>query len=219
MLIVTEGTRLKQIKNQSNKITDTVFDFQPYQPQAVHVTRENKIIVGVCDDSDTSLVLLFVMNHEGNQERVYGEDKTKNISFTAISRITDTSNGNIFLVDTTDITEFYGNVKVLGMDTIINTYSGNSVINTEFKPFTPISLATTPTDNVIIADIDSNVLHILNSSGELITYINTFEKGIDGPHSICLAMAGQFCILYIGTSTNIGSKDKSKLYKLSIVGI
>ncbi|VDH92215.1 Hypothetical predicted protein [Mytilus galloprovincialis] len=217
LLIVTEGSRLKEIKNQASKITDSAFNFPSGTPMAVYVTRKNKIIVGVCEHSnDTCLV--YVMNPEGNQERVYGEDKTKDISFTDITSITDTSNDNIFVIDTEDIL-FYGCIKVLGMNNVINTYSGLSAINTEDNPFTPLDLATTPADNVIVADMNNSVLHFLNASGELITYINTVDKGIEFPKAICLAMAGQFCVLYIGTSVVPDGRDKGKLYKLSITGI
>ncbi|VDI07045.1 Hypothetical predicted protein [Mytilus galloprovincialis] len=218
LLIVTEATRLKQIKSQASKITDTIFDFEPYEPVIIHVTRKYKIIVGVLNTWDNTY-LVFVMNPEGNKERVYGDDPTKDVSFTQTLSITDTSNDNIFVIDTTNDEEFYGNVKVLGVDDIINTYSGHSAINTEHAPFTPSCLSTTPADNVIIADTNRNALHILNASGELITYIRTADRGITFPRSLCIAMAGQFCILYIGTSVGRTSKDNGKLYKLNITGI
>lgn len=220
LLIITDGATIKQIKNQANKITDSAYAIsQPYQPMVVHVTRKYKVIVGVFDERYDHTSLILVMNLEGDRERVYGDDQAKNISFNLPSKITDTNIDNIFVIDTINTDTFEGTVKVLGLDNIINTYSGHSVINTKSKPFTPTSLATSPADNVIIADIDSNVLHILNASGELMTYISTLDRGIDGPFSICLTMAGQFCILYIGTSANVGGKDKGKLYKLNIVGI
>ncbi|VDI70681.1 Hypothetical predicted protein [Mytilus galloprovincialis] len=205
LLIITEGSRPKQIKNQASEITDTVFDFEPYELLAVHVTSTYKVILGVWDERDNTC-LVWVMNHAGNQERSYGKDKTKQNSF------------NIFVIDT-DNEKLNGSVKVIGLENIINIYSGQPVINTEEMPFTPTDLATTPADNVIIVDEDVCVLHVLNASGELITQINTEDKGIIFPNSICLTTAGQFCILCTGYTTEEGIENKGNLYKLNITGI
>lgn len=217
LLIVTKGSRLKQIKNRESKITDTGFDFEPYELLAVHVTSKYKVILGVWDERDNTC-LVWVMNHAGKQERAYGKNETKNISFNKVLRITDTSNDNIFVIDT-DNEKLNGSIIVLGLDNIINTYAGQPVINTEELPFTPTDLATTPADNVIIVDENICVLHVLNASGELITYINTEDKGILFPNSICLTMAGQFCILCQATTSKEGIEHKGKLYKLNITGI
>lgn len=47
LLIATdEGRILKQIKSGSNKIIDTVYNVDPYQPSSIYVTRINRVIVG-----------------------------------------------------------------------------------------------------------------------------------------------------------------------------
>ncbi|VDI08902.1 Hypothetical predicted protein [Mytilus galloprovincialis] len=157
------------------------------------------------------------MDQEGNHDKVYGEDRTKGISLTFPYRITCTINENICVADI--LNNQYGRVVMLGKDDMINTYSGHPVINTEDKPFTPTGLTTTPADNAIVADAENYALHILNSSGNLITYISTKDKGIlQNPYSIGHTMAGHFFMLYLGTSCQLGSIDNGKLYKLNLTG-
>ncbi|VDI63346.1 Hypothetical predicted protein [Mytilus galloprovincialis] len=213
LLIATRGSILKQIKSGTNKIIDTVFDLGSGLPSSIHVTRKNKVIVGTYVTEEKSTVV--VMNHEGNCENVYGEDQTKGVSFSSTTNITSTSNDHIFVVEEL-IGNTEGRVFVLGQGNLITIYSGHSVINTVDIPFKPCDLTTTPADNVIVVDFNSNTLHILNSSGQLMTYISTGDKGILTPISIGLAMAGNVCMLYIGCPES-ESKD-AKLYKLNMIG-
>ncbi|VDH94621.1 Hypothetical predicted protein [Mytilus galloprovincialis] len=75
--------------------------------------------------------------------------------------------------------------------------SGDTEINKK-KPFRPEGIVTTQRDNVIVADIDTSTLHILNNSGELIKHIKTTDNGITYPNSLAFSQTGQ---LYIGCST------------------
>lgn len=216
LLIATYGQDLlKQIRNGTNKVVDTVYKVDPYHPVYIYVTSKNKVIVGAMTDTDDK-GMVIVMDLEGNHEKVYGEDQTKGISFTLPFRISESNNGNIFVVDIMNY-ENEGRVVVLGHEHIIQTYCGHSVINTENKTFTPSDLTTTPAGNVIVVDIFRYTLHILNSTGNLISYISTKDKGIvQNPFSIGLTMAGHFCMLYLGTYSPVGSKGK--LYKLNLTG-
>lgn len=142
----------------------------PYQQTSIHVTRQNKVIVGACNYTEVK-GLVIVMDQEGNHDKVYGEDRTKGISLTFPFRITSTNNENICVADI--MNNQCGRVVMLGKEDMIYTYSGHPVINTEDKPFTPTGLTTTHADNAIVADAENYALHILNSSSNLITYIST----------------------------------------------
>lgn len=154
------------------------------------------------------------MDHEGNREKVYWEENTNDISFTWPWKITVTYNDNIYVADVRNDKK-EGRVVVLGHDNIINTYLGYPLVNIENVQLTPTDLTTTSADNVIVVDMNTCPLHILDYSGKLLTYISIRDRGIvQNPFSIGLATAGQFNILYIGTTLKEGSKDKAKLYKL-----
>lgn len=214
LLLATDGPILKQIKNGTHEVVNTVYDLHSYQPISIYVTRNNKVVVGA---SNSHKQVVIVLDNKGNPEKVYGDDQTKYISFTCPCRITGTSNNNIFVIDSTG-DEYEGRVVLLGQKDISHTYSGNSIINTNI-PFAPSDITATPSDNVIVVDSDSSTLHVLNPSGQLLTYISLKDKGIpQDPFSIELAMTRHFCMLYIGTVTDKRSKDKAKLYKFSLKG-
>lgn len=139
------------------------------------------------------------MDYDGKREKVYDKGQTR--------KITATSNCNVFVADYTTKNE--RRVVVLEHKDIINTYSGHFDINTENSPFKSYDLATTLSDNVVVPD-GRNTLHILNFSGQLVTYINTEYKEITFPYSIGLAMEGQSCMMYIGTP--------DKICKLNLIG-
>ncbi|XP_071177828.1 uncharacterized protein [Mytilus edulis] len=199
LLIANGEPKLKQIKSGTNKVVDTVYDVP--EPSSIHVTRHNKIVVGIPGGK------VIVMDHDGNRDKVYGNGHHKDTLFYPW-KITSTSNDNIFVVDY-NTTENERRVVVLGHKDIINTYSGHAAINIEDNPFTPYDLTTTPSDNVIVVD-GRNTLHILNSFGYLVTFINTEDKGITYPFSIGLAKEEKSCMLYIGTF--------GKIYKLNLIG-
>ncbi|VDH99054.1 Hypothetical predicted protein [Mytilus galloprovincialis] len=172
-------------------------------------------MVGVFVTEEKCMVI--IMDDKGNHQKLYGEGSSS-ISFCYTYKITSTIDGHIFVID--QINDYFeGRVVVLGQEDTINTYCGSPPINTENTPFTPSDLTTTPADNVIVVDADNYALHILNSPGNLVTYIST--KGIviaQYPFSLGLTMVGQFCMLYLGTTTKDGSKDKAKLYKMNLIG-
>ncbi|XP_063397238.1 uncharacterized protein LOC134681527 [Mytilus trossulus] len=200
LLIADDESKLKLIKSGTNKVVDSVYDLDPSYPVAIHVTRKNKIIVG------TGGGKVVVMDKNGKHEKVYEKGSTKD-TLVYPWQITATSNDDIFIVDYK--TENNKRVVVLGRENIINTYFGHSVINTEDRPFYPHDLTTTPSDNVIVAD-GCNFLHILNSFGYLVTYVNIEDKGVRFPYCIGLATEEQSCMLYIGTF--------EKIHKLNLIG-
>lgn len=214
LIMVTDGSKLIQIKSGTKKVVDTVYNVEPYEPVSIHVTKKYKVIVGVSLGTEKGKVI--VMDQEGNREKVYGEDHTKRISMIYPNKITATSNDNIFVIDDVkDETKEIKRVVVLANEDTINTYCGHSFTNTEDNPFNPYDLTTTPSDYVIVLDLE-DTLHILNSSGQLMTYINTEDKGLSLPCSMGLAMEDQSCILYIGTFEDEG-KD-AKIYKFNLRG-
>lgn len=156
------------------------------------------------------------MDNKGSQESIYRGDQTNSIFFTYPWKINSTNN-HIFVTDHKE-NECEGKVVMCDNDDIINTYSGYSAIKTEFRPFTPIDLTTTPTDNGIVVDMYSSTLHILNFSGQLLRCISTKDKGIAHPYSIRLAREGFLYMLYIGTTTIDERTDKAILYKLKLIG-
>ncbi|VDH94623.1 Hypothetical predicted protein [Mytilus galloprovincialis] len=194
LLAVSDKSRLQMLSSTTSKVTDSVYDINPYRPIAVHVTSGGRVIVGGGNEEGRRAVL--VLNKNGDHEAVYEHDQHKQHIFNFPRNITTTSNGNIHVVDY-DPDEDSGKVVVLGpRGDVTNIYKGDTEINKK-KPFRPKGIVTTPRDNVIVADTDTDTFHILNNSGHLITYIKTTDNGIKGAYSFAFAPMGQ---LYIGCS-------------------
>ncbi|XP_052098620.1 uncharacterized protein LOC127733298 [Mytilus californianus] len=216
LLAVSDKSKLQMISSTTGKVTDTVYDINPFIPGAIHITSGGQVIVGGYNDER---VAVFVINKNGDHEAVYEHDHHKQPIFSYPCSITTTSNGNIQVADydpnDLGLNEDSGKLVVLGKARdVINIYKGDSEINKE-EPFRPAGIVTTPRDNVIVVDVDTNTLHILNNSGQLITYINTTDHGM-GPNSLSLTPTGQF---YIGTTLPEDTTAKeAKLYKVNISG-
>ncbi|VDI02209.1 Hypothetical predicted protein [Mytilus galloprovincialis] len=123
--------------------------------------------------------------------------------------------GNIHVVD--EVSD-HGRqrVVVLGQGgDIINIYTGDTEINKDI-PFIPADIATTPRDNVILDDVMTDTLHILNNAGLLMTYYKTSDINIMFPLSLAFSPTGQ---LYIGCSKSAGRTTKNaKIYEVTISG-
>ncbi|XP_076104199.1 uncharacterized protein LOC143072915 [Mytilus galloprovincialis] len=214
-LIKVKGkTRLKMIRSSTGKVTDSVYEIHPFLPSAIHITSGGQVIVGG-EDYDNRRRAVFVLNKNGDHEAVYEHDKHNQPIFSYPCSITTTSNSNIHVADC-DSDEDSGRVVVLGQaGDVINIYDGDTDINKK-KPFRPSAVVTTPRDNVIVVDPDTGTLHIMNNSGQLITYIKTTDHGIEGAGSLAFSPTGQ---LYIGCSRGVRSTAKeAKIYQVNISG-
>ncbi|VDI61507.1 Hypothetical predicted protein [Mytilus galloprovincialis] len=213
LLAVECKYRLQMISSTTGKVTDSVYDIYPFLPIAIHITSGGQIILGAGNNEGRRAV--FVMNKNGDHEAVYEHEKHNHPMFRYPGNITTTSNGNIHVSDYLP-NEDSGKLVVLGRGgDIINIYKGDTEINKKFL-FRPSRIVTTLKDNVIVVDPDTDTLHILNNSGQLITYIKTTDNGIEYPFSITFTPTGQ---LYIGCSKLESSPTKeAKLYIVNIFG-
>lgn len=88
---------------------------------------------------------------------------------------------------------------------VIDIYNGR-----KDKLFTPTGIVATEADTILITIAGDHTLHILNSSGKLISYFNVRDVGIELPFSISFLANGHF---YIGGTTLKDSCNKAKLYE------
>ncbi|VDI71529.1 Hypothetical predicted protein [Mytilus galloprovincialis] len=213
LLLVPEvGSKLKMITSTTNRVTDTIYDIYPFEPVAIHVGSGGQIIVGGILNYRGAV---HVIKKNGDHEAVYENDKHNQPIFKYPRNITTTSNGNIHVVDYI-AGEESGKLVVLGVGgNVINIYKGNADINKK-KPFKPAGIITTPRDNVIVVDVVTQILCIMNNSGQLIAYIKTNDSGVECPFSVAINQTGQ---LYIGCTRMLCREEKeAKLFKVNIIG-
>ncbi|XP_071170993.1 uncharacterized protein [Mytilus edulis] len=216
LLLITGEARLKQISSNMGSLTDSVYDLSPLEPTAVHITSDNKVLVGGVnkDYPKPGRRVVILMNQNGVHERVYEHDQHKQPVFTFPRRITCTKNSNIHVVD--EVSGYRHRVVVLGQGSdIINIYTGDREINKNI-PFRPLCIVATPRDNVLVADTFTSTFHILNNVGLLMTYYRTSDINIIHPYSLVFSPTGQ---LYIGCAISDNNKtDEDKIYEVAITG-
>ncbi|VDI04790.1 Hypothetical predicted protein [Mytilus galloprovincialis] len=162
LLVSTRKSRLQMISSTTGKVTESVYDIYPFLPTAIHITSEGKVIVGGYNVNDKR-VAVFVINKNGDHEGVHEHDQHKQPIFDYPASITTNSNYYRYVSDY-DSQEVCGKVVVLDpTGHVINVYKGDTEINKEVS-FGPEGIVTTPRDNVIVADIDTHTLYILNNS-------------------------------------------------------
>ncbi|VDI19158.1 Hypothetical predicted protein [Mytilus galloprovincialis] len=221
ILVSTSDSRLKIINIATGEKTDSVYSIHPLYSRQVHVTKDNRVIIGAKSPGPafpaSGRRVVKVMDQEGKHLQEYEHDGNNKPLFTYPHSITTTSNGNIFVVDTLDAGD-RGRVVVLeqGGD-VIHIYSGHPHINTERKPFKPRHLLLMPSGSVIVTDTNSR-LHILNNYGQLISFHDLLDIGIEWSYSLALSSSGH---LYIGCGCEKRSPDtyKAKLYELECFGL
>lgn len=210
---VFQTDRIQQLNEVNGHLSDSVYNVKP-TVIAIHVTCDNKVIVGVTRVIEKLQTgALIVMDEAGNHENKYEHDRNNQRIFTYPRRLTITNKGNIHVIDGSKDSE-RRRVVVLGQNgDLINTYIGHEQIN-KTKPFRPLDLVKTARDNVILVDRNTYTLHITNSTGELISFFKTDDIGIVDPSSLAFAQTGQ---LYIGCAPKQRSK-KAKVFEVKISG-
>ncbi|CAC5413566.1 unnamed protein product [Mytilus coruscus] len=214
--VAGDKTALGIINSTTGQITDSNYDLKPNisLPECVHMTNDHRVIVGVGGEGTKTAVI--VMSQDGRHLATYEQDSKKEPLFTCPRVITSTKNGNISVVDEQD-SDVY-RVMVLGKEgDIKQVYNGHPTINKEEKLFLPNDMITTPADNIVIPDLLTSTLHILNCEGKFIGYYNLYDIRIIYPSSLALSTEGH---MYIGCSNKQDSPAtlKGKLYELEYSG-
>ncbi|XP_076103764.1 uncharacterized protein LOC143072612 [Mytilus galloprovincialis] len=213
LLLSVGKSRVQQLNITTGNITDSVYNMSSLGSTCIHITSDNKVIVGGYSDS-RGRSAVFVMNDKGDHETVYEHDKHNQPIFSYPMNLTSTSNGNIHVVDRDHGKEGRVVVLVPGRD-VINSYKGHPEINKK-KPFKPTRMATTPRDNVMVIDFDTDIIHILDNAGNLVSWFKMKDIGILYPYSLVFTPTGQ---LYIGCNTPLNSTVKdAKIYEVTCSG-
>ncbi|CAC5418601.1 unnamed protein product [Mytilus coruscus] len=219
LLLSTSESNLKILSCSTNKMESTKFSVNPLITLAVHVTSDNKILVGVRENQPTGFPVsgprkVIMMNMDGKKEIVYHTDNKGKPIFTLPYRITADNDNNIYVIDL--LNEDWAG-RIVALDKTNGgrwIYSGNTDINKK-QTLKPANLVATKSDNIIITDSKHNMIHILNTSGQCILNLNTKDQlNIKLPYSLDIDDTGT---LYIGCDTN-NLLDKGKIYTVQVSG-
>lgn len=208
-----DGLQQLNITNAYGFLSDSVYNLKPLIITSIHVTSDNKVIVGVTNKLQEGA--LVVMDEAGNQKIKYEHGQHKQQMFTYPLRLTSTNIGNIHVIDGSPNSDIR-RVVVIGQNgDLINTYTGHEAIN-KTVPFRPVDLVKTARDNVILVDRNTDTLHITNNMGHLIAFFKTEDIEIENPFSLAIGRTGQ---LYIGcTQMRVNTSKEAKIYEVNMSG-
>lgn len=213
LLIITESESLKLMNTRTGQITTSIFDIGELLPECLHITSNQSVIVGGTQKDKGKVI---VMDQEGKYLTVFEHDINGKPLFTHPFAIKSTTNGNIVIAEKL---EFHGRVVVLRKNgDVLRIYKGHTDINTKDKPFSPVDLLTTPSDSIIIFDMNTYNIHIISSEGETITFYDLWENmELNSPYSLLHYTPGHF---FIGSSPGMSEKTKkAELFELEYSGI
>ncbi|XP_076088914.1 uncharacterized protein LOC143059318 [Mytilus galloprovincialis] len=203
---VVESSEIKCLSTfTSDSKIETFMSISPLFAIGIHATSKN-ILIGFKEDGPAfplqqeSRRGILVYDYNCRHMRTYEYDTNNQRLFTLPDYITTNINKDICVIDHTNIT-WEGRVVVLGKYGNLKwTYKGHPSINSK-KLFIPMDLVTTSKGSILVADRDSNAVHMLSKEGCLLTSLNE-NHGIKRPLCLIIDQDGQ---LQIGCSgTKIG---------------
>ncbi|CAG2249104.1 unnamed protein product [Mytilus edulis] len=220
LLLSTKESSLKILSCSTRKVEPTKYSVSPLITIAVHVTGDQRILVGAREDQPKPFPvngprLLIVLNIDGKKEKAYHIDNKGKPIFTLPYRITTDKENNIYVIDIQDV-DRTGRIVALDKSSGVRwIYSGHPDINKE-QIFRPKDLVVTKSNNIILADGTNHHLHIVNTSGHCIHYLSTKDQlGIELP--FCLDIDNTDT-LYIGCYTYQDEPEKENIYTVQISG-
>ena len=203
LLISADASQLLVIPYKEKSMKRSQYSVSPLVTTfALHVAFD-KVIVGAKEKGPMypvqGLRQVIIMDQRGRHEKVYEFDNRKKPLFTNPRRITTDSNNNLYVLDRM-CAGWSGRVMIItGKGETV--YTGHPAVNNTDHPFTPGDLEATKSDNIIVTDAQNHTLHILNSDGKCLQYINTKEIGIKWPWSLSIDKEG---VLFIGCNKTQG---------------
>ncbi|VDH98336.1 Hypothetical predicted protein [Mytilus galloprovincialis] len=216
LLLSTNDSNLTILSCSTSKVNTTKFSVNPLITLGVHVTSDHKILVGVKENQTNPFPVngprqVIMMSMDGEKEKVYHTDNKGKLIFTVPYRITTDNDNNVYVIDILD-KEYNGRIVALDKTNRVRwVYTRNPDINKK-QTMKPLDLVATKSDNIIVTDTH-HMIHILNTTGQCIHYLNTKDQlGIHNPLSLDIDSTGA---LYIGCNTYKSEPNEAKIYTVS----
>ncbi|VDI06353.1 Hypothetical predicted protein [Mytilus galloprovincialis] len=202
-ILVSSGE--SDIQNTSKDKQLKIFmECSPLNITCVHVTKDNRIIVGLVESfyaelspSKDCIRRLVVVNQDGDIQHTIEHDKDNQRLLTHPRRI-KTFNDNIVVVDIIN-NEWEGKVVMLDYGGQLHwTYNGCNSIKSDQVKFYLRDVSITSTDMILVADWKNHAIHVLNHAGQVIVYKDVKCLGIEFPLSLDIDNSD---VLWIGCHT------------------
>lgn len=154
---------------------------------SVHISKDNELYIGLREPgpafpvTDFSVRQVIILGDKYERKATFEADKSGTKLFSYPCRICTDSKQVIYIADWLNA-ELTGRIVAIDRNGRLKfTYDGHDSVE-EFWPF---GMAVTPSDNIILSDRHNDMLHVLNSKGQLIGLQDVYDINIECP--CCLA--------------------------------
>ncbi|CAC5423348.1 unnamed protein product [Mytilus coruscus] len=210
ILFIDYKTNKIQLLSPTGEV-NTNLDTSPMVPLAIHVNKDNEVIVGMREQGspypvqDFSVRQVIIFGRDYQRKITLEFDKKGNKLFSYTLRIRTDSRNVVYVLDSFDDDD---NGRVVAVDRngrLKFTYDGQ----TDLVTFQPTGITITPSNNIVVSDRGNDALHVINSKGDLLGLQFIFKDlGIYDPYSLCFDTEGY---LLIGCGREI-KKDNGKIH-------
>lgn len=165
-----------------------IFNKKGYTTWGVHCTKYGEFLICIVPNSEKNnhaavvKITLNITHSEVSSECEYshkpnGESLFSNPRFVCENRVTDD-------ICVSDLDK---KVIVLSSSGVFRfTYTGNQPAIQKSKTFTPRGIACTGKGHILVADVENDLVHMLDSDGQFITHILSSISPIFRPWGICV---------------------------------
>lgn len=175
----------------------SIHDFTPYLPTTFHISEENDLIIALeLGKEEQSIkkypvkIVVLTMNGKIKQEYNFSE-----LVFIECNSIVKTSEGLFCLASRTTTDSSLRTVKMVNTNREIKwEYPLNLSKEITIDNFVPGEITESRQGNIIMTEITSSALHILDKAGQVLKIVSTFQFGIQNPILIANDLIGNLWI-------------------------
>ncbi|VDI32663.1 Hypothetical predicted protein [Mytilus galloprovincialis] len=175
----------------------TVLDSSPMKLLAIHVNKDNEVVVGLREPGppfpvhDFSVRQVIIFSGDFQRRETIELDKKGNKLFSYAYRIRTDSRNVVYVIDRFDNDS---NGRIVAVDEngrLKFIYDGQKDTGT----FQPNGITITPSDNIVVSDYYNEALHVINSKGDLLGLQFIFKDlNIYDSFSLCFDTEGYLLI-------------------------
>ncbi|XP_071176236.1 uncharacterized protein [Mytilus edulis] len=205
---------------KDGKLTDFI-DFSPLIARPLHITKSGKIVIGICEEiryklSTYSVRQIIILEASGKRLHTFEFDDEHKRILTYALKATTNINNDLYVIDKTSKHKHGRLLSLAYPNKVMWTYTGNTTLNAKLQ-FKPNSLAVTATGNIVLLDSDTKVLHILDITGALKTFVSLLNYHVFSPESMCIDVRGRMWISCGGLSSDSYMTYFTKIFQGMIV--
>lgn len=170
---------------------NNIHNFAPYQPTTFHVSGGNELIV-IMESNERNSSKIVILTMDGMIKQEYNFTDFAIIDCSSIVKTTD---GSFCLSSQKTLGNSLRTVKMINTNReVIWEYPSNSSEEVTIDNFWPSEITESREGNIIMTEVLSSALHILDKAGQVLKIVSTLQFGIRNPALIASDCNGNLWI-------------------------